>query len=343
MNKRREFLIKSALGVGGLITVPSWLHGAPAIIKTYNKPNSNINGVKIGCITYSFRSRPDQSLEANIQYIKDAGISAVEMMGEPVEYFAGMPAPTFDRRRGFQLGWKQRSGEDLTADEQAEWKELRGQMDAYGQVVANWRANVDLKKFEQAKKLFKGAGIEVYAFKPNAFGANNSDAEVTYGMKAAKILGASHVTLEHPSDDAQTLRLGKLADASKMKVGYHGHEQQTFTFWDKAIEQSKGNGLNFDIGHYIAAGHTDAMDLIAKQNERIWSMHIKDRQTPENGKGNLPWGQGDTPLKEALTAMRDKKYKFPATIELEYDVPQGSDAVKEVQKCLEYCRMALSK
>jgi hypothetical protein len=40
--------------------------------------------------------------------------------------------------------------------------------------------------------------------------------------------------------------------------------------------------------------------------------------------------------------IRDKKYKFPATIELEYQVPEGSDAVKEVQKCLEFCRKALA-
>ena len=32
---------------------------------------------------------------------------------------------------------------------------------------------------------------------------------------------------------------------------------------------------------------------------------------------------------------------FPASIELEYDVPAGSDAVKEVAKCLDYCKAAL--
>jgi hypothetical protein len=31
----------------------------------------------------------------------------------------------------------------------------------------------------------------------------------------------------------------------------------------------------------------------------------------------------------------------PASGLLEYDVPQGSDAVKEVQKCLAYCRAVL--
>jgi hypothetical protein len=33
------------------------------------KPNSLINGVQIGTITYSYRSMPDQSAEATLKYI----------------------------------------------------------------------------------------------------------------------------------------------------------------------------------------------------------------------------------------------------------------------------------
>jgi hypothetical protein len=36
------------------------------------------------------------------------------------------------------------------------------------------------------------------------------------------------------------------------------------------------------------------------------------------------------------------KWTMPASIELEYDVPEGSDAVKEVRKCVEYCQAALA-
>ena len=70
-------------------------------------------------------------------------------------------------------------------------------------------------------------------------------------------------------------------------------------------------------------------------------MHLKDRQTPANGKGNLSWGQGDTPLVEALQLMRNKEYNYPATIEMEYEIPDGSNAVAEVKKCLKFCEQAL--
>src|SRR5947208_204255 len=55
------------------------------------KPNSLINGVQIGVITYSFRSMPDQSAEATLQYCLDCGISAIELMGGPAESYAGSP------------------------------------------------------------------------------------------------------------------------------------------------------------------------------------------------------------------------------------------------------------
>lgn len=342
MKNRREFIQKSALGLAGLVTAPAWLQGAPALIKSLNKPDSIINGVQIGCITYSFRSMPDQSAEATLKYVVDSGISSIELMGDPAESFAGMPAPTFNRMRVFQLGGKQRRGESLTEDETKELSDLQAQSAAYAKSVAEWRANADMKKFEQVRKMYKDAGVTIYAFKPSAFGRNNSDLEVAYGMKAAKALGASHVTLEHPSDDEQTMRLGKLGEQNGMAVGYHGHEQETFTFWDTAIAQSPKNGLNLDAGHYIAAGHTDLIPLIEKHHTRILSMHTKDRRTPANGKGNVAWGTGDTPIGEILTLMKKNKYKFPATIELEYQVPDSSDAVKEVQKCLEFCRKALA-
>ena len=70
-------------------------------------------------------------------------------------------------------------------------------------------------------------------------------------------------------------------------------------------------------------------------------MLFKDRTTPENGLKNLPWGTGDTPLVEILQLMSKEAYSFPATVELEYKIPEGSDAVKEVRRCLEYCQEVL--
>jgi len=65
-------------------------------------------------------------------------------------------------------------------------------------------------------------------------------------------------------------------------------------------------------------------------------MHLKDRQRESNGGANLVWGTGDTPIADVINLIRDNGYQFPITIELEYQVPEGSDAVQEVKRCLDY-------
>jgi hypothetical protein len=40
--------------------------------------------------------------------------------------------------------------------------------------------------------------------------------------------------------------------------------------------------------------------------------------------------------------VKKTKWTMPATIELEYEVPEGSDPMKEVARCLQFCRDALA-
>lgn len=339
---RRRFLGSSILTATGIVAGANTVFGTPSIIKNLGTQSSMINGVQIGAITYSFRSMPDQSAEATLKYVTDCGLSAIELMGDPAESYAGMPQNPVDRGAFWGLSRKGRDGAELTDDEKKQLEEMRTQMDDYGKQVAAWRANVSMDKFKEVKKMYAAAGVKIYAFKPSTFSKRNTDAEINYGFRAAKALGASHVTLENPSDDNHTKKLGDMAAKHKIYVAYHGHEQQTPTFWDTALAQSKYNALNLDAGHYVAAGNPPVIDLIKAKHDRIMSMHIKDRQTAEHGKGNLPWGQGDTPIAEILQVMSANKYKFPATVELEYQIPDGSDAVAEVKKCVEFCKQALA-
>ena len=339
---RRRFIGTSTLAAAGLGLAAPRLFAGPAIVRRLGESASVINGVQIGAITYSFRSLEDQSAEATLKYVTDCGIGAIELMGDPAEAFAGKPANPVDSRKMFPLMRAQRQGQELTEDQQKELAEMQAQSEAYNREVAEWRSKAPMEPFAKLRQMYADAGVRIYAFKPRAFEKTNTDAEIDWGLRAAKALGASHVTLEHPSDDAHTLKLGKMGAKHGVFVAYHGHEQQTPTFWDTSLKQSTFNSLNLDLGHYVAAGNTDPLGLIQQKFYRIMSMHMKDRQNPEHGKGNVAWGTGDTPLAEALRLMRDKQYEFPATIELEYEIPEGSDAISEVRKCLEFCRKALS-
>jgi sugar phosphate isomerase/epimerase len=326
---RREFLGKSALAITGLAIGSQQVFGAPTLLKNLAKPNSKFNGIQLGTITYSFRSLPCNA-EQVLKYCLDANVSAIELMGNTAEAFAGAPNTSTEPRPPFVAGAPR---PEQTAEQKAEQA-------AKAEEIAKWRAAASMEKFIQLRKMYNAAGVSIYAWKPSALEKRNTDAEIEYAFRVARELGASHVTVEIPTDAAQSKRLGDLAQKHKIGVGYHGHLQQTITAWDEALAQSPYNGLNCDIGHYVAAGF-DPIPLLEAKHDRIYSTHLKDRKSKVNGGVNMPWGEGDTPIVAALQLMRKNKYSFPGTIELEYDIPAGSDAVKEVARCVEYGKNAL--
>jgi sugar phosphate isomerase/epimerase len=152
-------------------------------------------------------------------------------------------------------------------------------------------------------------------------------------------LGANQLTMELPNDPATTKRIGEYAAKRKIWAGYHAHTQAHLHAWDEAFSQSPFNGANIDIGHYVAGTSETPIPFIEKNHARITSMHLKDRK--KNNGPNMPWGQGDTPIKEVLQLMKRDKHTYPATIELEYEVPQGSTVMAELAKCVQYAKDAL--
>ncbi len=350
---RRSFLGKTVTLAAGLTLTKSKIWGSPAYIPDLLKHNSKVNGVQIGVITYSYRAIKDQSAEAILQYVLDSGVNAVELMERNpgssgvAENLIGRPEYKIDRKTFFRLMRLDRKKE-ISRDEKKQLADLKQQQKSFEKAAANWEKNRNPNDFLKLRKMFNDAGVEIYAFKPdNLLGSKNSDADINYAMKAAKVLGASHVTLElpgppyGPKNPEHTLRLGKLAEKNGIKVAYHGHTQQHINWWDTALEQSESNVLNPDLGHYIAAGNTDTFEFIKKFNKKIYSMHIKDRKSLENGQDNMPFGMGDTPITETLQLMRDNKYTFPTTIEYEYRTPKESSIIEEIKKCVNYCKNAL--
>jgi sugar phosphate isomerase/epimerase len=116
------------------------------------------------------------------------------------------------------------------------------------------------------------------------------------------------------------------------------------TAFDQAFAISKGNMANVDFGHWTAGGNVGGtpMQFLQKHHDRISSFHLKDRTTPEHCALNLPWGTGETPIKEILQMVSKNRWKIPASIEFEFAIPEGSDPVKEVRKSVEYCRTVLT-
>jgi sugar phosphate isomerase/epimerase len=94
--------------------------------------------------------------------------------------------------------------------------------------------------------------------------------------------------------------------------------------------------INLDIGHFTAANF-DPVAYLNGHHKDILTLHIKDRKKDQGP--NVPFGEGDTPIKEVLQTLKTKKYKIPAMIEYEY---KGTDTIAEMKKCLDYCKEALA-
>ncbi len=261
--------------------------------------NSTIKGVTIGAQSYSFRDRP---LDAAIQGFKDAGLGLCEMWQGHMEAGHG----------------KGEGGRE----------ELR-----------KWRLSVSLDEFEAAGKKFREAGINLYAYNLS-FKDDFTDAEIERGFEMAKALGVKVMTAS--ANVSTAARIDPFAKKHKMRVGMHNHSrihENEFATPDDFERARKGKSdyiaINLDIGHFTAANF-DAVDYIRKHHDDIVTLHLKDRK--KNQGDNVPFGQGDTPIKEVLALLRQRKSTLPANIEYEY---KGADSVDEVRKCFQYCKHAL--
>src|SRR5205809_1015102 len=83
------------------------------------KPDSVFGGVQIGTITYSFRSLPSSADEV-LRYCLDCGISAIELMSNVAESYAGAPSQA-GRGRG-QMTPEQQAANAKAAQEMKQWR-----------------------------------------------------------------------------------------------------------------------------------------------------------------------------------------------------------------------------
>lgn len=220
--------------------------------------------------------------------------------------------------------------------------EQQAEQQAAQQALRDWRLSVSMDKYKALRTMYNDAGVTIYAVK--MLRTNMSDEEFEYVFNVAEALGCTHTTLELPTDEVHLKRIGDFAAQRKIYAAYHTHAQGNMPAFDRAFALSPGNMANVDLGHYVAGGNIGGTTLqfLEKYHARISSFHLKDRQTPANGAGNLPWGAGDTPIREILQTVKKNGWKMPGTVELEYQIPEGSDAVAEVRKCVEYCKVALA-
>ncbi len=296
--------------------------------------NSKFRGVQIGAITYSFRSMPANEI---IPAMTKLGLSEAELMSNHCEALAGAPQVTGVGGPGRSPGGQAGGGRPQLTPEQQEAQ--RQQQEA----LRKWRLAISPDTFKAVKKMFNEAGIhlQILCFNQRM---TATDDEIEYAFQMAKALGVKAISSSSTVSFAK--RVAPFADKHKIMWGGHGHsnindpeEFATPQSFATIMSFSKYIGVNLDIGHFTAAGF-DAVAYIKEHHARITNIHLKDRK--KNQGPNVQWGQGDTPIKEVLQLMAKEKYTFPANIEFEYQVPEGSDLLTEMSKCVNYCKNTLA-
>jgi len=336
------------------------------LARAYAAINSKFYGVQIGAITYSFNSIASDP-EAIIKAMAEIGLGETELMSNHCEALAGAPAmPSFGRGGGGAgrgrgaAGASGATGGSAAAAGQTPpgpgagrgrggggraplTPEQQAQMEQAQAALATWRTGATADTWKGVRKKFNDAGIDVALLCYN-MNDRMKDEDIEYGFQMAKGLGVKGITTSTTLTMAK--RIAPIADTHKLLVGYHGHDatndpNQTAKLESYATLMAYGkyNGVNLDIGHFTAANY-DAVAFIKEHHAKITNLHLKDRKKDHGD--NVPWGQGDTPIKDVLQLLKKEKYGFPANIELEYRIPEDSNVVVEMKKCVQYCKEALA-
>jgi len=264
----------------------------------HEKPKSVFHGVTIGAQSYSFR---DRDVWAAIKSYHEIGISMCELWSGHLE---------------MGPDGKRRDREDLR----------------------KWRETVDLAEVEKVGEGFRKAGVDLYALN-YSFRDDFSDAEIERGFEMAKAIGAKVLTAS--SNVTTARRVDPIAKKHNIRVGMHNHsrihhnEFATPADFETAMKGTSHIAINLDIGHFTAAGF-DPVSYLDERHDDIVTLHVKDRRRDQGA--NVKFGDGDTPIREVLRVLANRKSKIPANIEYEYRLP---DTMAEVRRCFEYCRAAL--
>jgi sugar phosphate isomerase/epimerase len=353
---RRKFIGSTAVAATALTTVP--MHFAfrnSGTASADGVTSSKFGGVQIGTITYSWRDRPSGAA-AILQYCRDAGVSSLELMGDVIESYAGIPpSPTelpdplpaeMQTRLDGIMKMTHMTVEQMKKNlEPAIWNMIVAGVIGTTEEQKNWRLTVPMSKFEALRKIYNEAGVDIHIAKISP--ASWSDGEIDYAFKVTKALGAKGITEELGLEAAR--RLAPFAEKHGMYAVMHNHFQfadKDFNI-DEILAVSPAVMLNFDCGHYFGSTGLNPAEFIKQYHNRIFSLHIKDKTGPKTTppNENQVWGQGEVPLAEVLLLLKqhasEEGWPKYADIELEYPVPVWSTSVKEVKTCVAYARQIL--
>jgi sugar phosphate isomerase/epimerase len=205
--------------------------------------------------------------------------------------------------------------------------------------IAKWRMSVSLDYFRAIRKKFNDAGIEIYGL--SGF-PGSTEEELNRTFEIAQVFGARLVTLGVTLSAAK--RAVPLAEKRNFRVGIQGRPDMSATNpdviakpenYEEAMSLSKSYWMSLDVGDATGGGY-DSLKFVAEHHDRIALLYLKDRR---KDRLSVPWGEGDTPLREILRLIRDRKYPIRCYLDCDYKTA-GRPA--DVKRSFEFAKAALA-
>lgn len=235
--------------------------------------------------------------------------------------------------------------------------------------IMKWRDTVSLDYFKDIRKKFNQAGITIYTYNPR-FGAGGgrgargrgpnggpaagapgaaapqapatppaapppappiTDAQIDRIFEFTKALGAKSLSTQMTADMAK--RVAPFAEKHKTIVAVASSNPDVLT---QIPPISPWLRMDLDIGDFTRAGH-DALQFVKDNYDHLLDVHLKDCKLRGT---SVPFGTGDSHMKEVLQFLRDKKSQARANIDCDY--PGTGTSVDEVKKCYDYVKSCLA-
>jgi sugar phosphate isomerase/epimerase len=302
-----------------------------AMFGAETKSDGMIGGVRIGLESYSLSTLPhDTIVDTMIRVMVEMGLregSVTDATLQPTDLAEKL---RLARGNGGQ-------GRTLSAEQQAAVTEANN-------ALKQWKASVGLDYFKDVRKKFNAAGLDINAFFPGGMTANSTDAELERNCDIAKALGARVIINMMTKSAAK--RFAPLAEKNDLRVALTGRPSGASTNPDlimvpadylEVVGYSKNYGIDLDTGDATGGGF-DVMPFFREHHDKFISLHLKDRKKDNT---SMPWGEGDSPVREVLELIRDKKYPILGYIDCDYATAPGGDRVADVKKCLAYAKSVL--
>jgi hypothetical protein len=289
----------------GKLSLLSTLNALPYAAKAF----AEVGGPPIGLQTYSLRTLPhDNAIDLIVAAMKQVGLKQCELYSAQVEPVQpSLPRPS--------------AGTPLTPEQQAAQR-------AAAESLKSWRLTTPLTYFSAIGAKFTAAGLSIASYNARL---GESDEEIDRAFLITKALGAPLVSarVSLPLTD----KVAAAATKHNMVVAIQSTDADMLA---KQLAASKLFKIDLDIGDFTRAGH-DSLAYVQENYTNISDIHLKDCKL--NGP-SVPFGEGDSHMKEILVFLKEKHTSFPLYIDCDY--PGTGTSVDEVQKCYEYVRRCLA-